>query len=49
MSFPSVLYGPESERFNTYTTRRWPLGTQLHLQDGRIYRFGRCGASVALP
>lgn len=47
MSFPSVVYGPESERFNTYTSRRWPLGTELHLQDGRRYRFGRCGASVA--
>ena len=47
MSFPSVVYGPESERFNTYTSRRWPLGTELHLQDGRQYRFGRQNASSA--
>lgn len=37
------LFGPESERFNTYSTRRWPLGTQLVLQDGREFRFGRNG------
>jgi hypothetical protein len=47
MAFPNKLSAPESERFNTYTTRRWPLGTELHLQDGRQYRFGRVGASVA--
>lgn len=48
MPVPSIkLYGPESERYNVYTTRRWPLGTELHLQDGRQYRFGRVGASVA--
>jgi hypothetical protein len=42
-----ILTAPESERYNVYTTRRWPLGTELHLQDGRQYRFGRVGASVA--
>ena len=47
MSYPNILHAPESERFNTYTTQRWPLGTELHLQDGRVYRFGRNGASVA--
>lgn len=44
---PITLNGPESERYNVYTTRRWPLGTELRLQDGRQYRFGRVGASVA--
>lgn len=44
---PITINGPESERFNVYTTRRFPLGTELHLQDGRQFRFGRMGASVA--
>lgn len=47
MAFPVVLHAPESERYNTYTSRRYPLGTKLQLQDGREYRFGRVGASVA--
>lgn len=42
-----TLYAPESERFNVYTTRRWPLGTRMALQDGREFRFGRMGHSVA--
>lgn len=42
-----TINGPESERFNVYTTKRWPFGTELHLQDGRQFRFGRMGHSVA--
>ena len=42
-----VLNGPESERFATYSKRIWPLGTELHLQDGRKFRFGRQGNATA--
>ena len=48
MSYPSAVYGPDDERFNVYTTQRWPLGTILRLQDGREYRFGRNGAVAAV-
>mgnify|MGYP001568524978 CR=1 FL=1 len=46
MAFPTVIYGPEGEQFSTYTTRRWPLGTQLRLPDGRNYRFCKAGGSA---
>lgn len=45
MAFPNVLYGPEGEQFNTYSSQRWPLGTQLNMQDGRKYRFALAGAA----
>lgn len=45
MSFPNVLFGPDNEVFNTYTDRRWPLGTRLITADGRVFRFGLAGAS----
>lgn len=41
------VYGPASERQNTYTKKVYPLGTELHLEDGRKYRFGRIGATDA--
>lgn len=44
-----VLYGPDGEQFNIYTSRRWPLGTQLILQDGRRFRFVRNGAVAMVP
>jgi plastocyanin len=47
MAFPNILFGNEGEQFNSYTTQRWPLGTQMVLQDGRRYRFGRNGAGAA--
>jgi len=34
-----VVYGPEGEQYNQYTTQRWPFGTQLIMQDGRKFRF----------
>lgn len=40
-----ILEGPEGEQFNTYTTQRWPLGTQLVQQDGRIFRFVLAGGT----
>lgn len=55
MSWPNVLYGPEGEQYSTYTAAttspnsrggRWPLGTQLVLQDGRKFRFAEAGAST---
>ncbi len=55
MAYPNVLYGPEGEQFNVYAagtagfdTRggRYPLGTQLILQDGRKFRFAEAGAST---
>lgn len=46
MAFPVVLQGAEGEQYNTYTDARWPLGTQLVLQDGRKYRFASAGGST---
>jgi len=39
MSLSLVVHGPEGEQFSTYTTQRWPYGTQLVMQDGRKWRF----------
>ena len=49
MAFPSILFGPESERFNTYVQPIFPLGTRLKLQGGREFRFGRNGGVAAAP
>src|SRR5512146_1129680 len=42
-----IINGPASERNNIYVDRAYPLGTELHLADGRKYRFGRAGATAA--
>lgn len=47
MAFPNILFGNEGEQHNSYTDQRWPLGTQMVLQDGRRYRFARNGAGAA--
>lgn len=47
MSFPSIIFGNEGEQFNSYTERRWPLGTMMVLPDGRNYKFGLNGAGAA--
>lgn len=47
MSFPNVIFGTEGEQYNSYTTQRWPLGTELKLGDGRSYRYGKNGAGAA--
>lgn len=48
MTSPTVIFGQvEGEQFESYTTRRWPLGTEMIMQDGRRYRFARNGASAA--
>lgn len=46
MGFPVIIHGNEGEQFNSYTDQRWPLGTQMILQDGRRYRFAKNGAAV---
>ena len=51
MAYPTVLYGPDGEQFNTYAAtpinaQRWPFGTQMTLQDGRKYRFCSAGGST---
>lgn len=48
-AFPNVLFGPDNEIYNTYTDKRWALGTQLILSDGRKFRFGLEGAVAAVP
>lgn len=47
MSFPGMIWGDEGEQFRSYTERRWPLGTQMMLDDGRTYRFGFTGSGAA--
>ena len=42
-----VINGPDSLRFMTDVDRVFPLGTELHLQDGRKFRFGRMGNATA--
>ena len=46
MAFPTILFGSDGEQYSTYAEERWPLGTQLVLQDGRKYRFGEAGGST---
>src|SRR5712691_7802223 len=43
MSYPSILWGPEGEQYNLYSAQRWPLGTQMAMQDGRKYRYSAAG------
>jgi hypothetical protein len=47
MAFPVFINGFDGEQHNSYTDRRWPLGTMMVLQDGRSYRFGLNGAGAA--
>ena len=42
----TTIHGPEGEQYQTYTTKRWPLGTKLELQDGRTFRFFLNGAGA---
>jgi hypothetical protein len=48
MSTPLILYGKDGEQWSKYAAgdQRWPLGTQLKLQDGRSYRFVKAGAAA---
>lgn len=44
--FSHVLWFPDGEQFHTYPTRRWPIGTKLELQDGRVFRFGKINTTA---
>jgi len=44
---PIVINGPDSLRFQTSSKYVYPLGTELHLQDGRRFRWGRNGNATA--
>lgn len=46
MAFPNIIFGPSGQQFARTTDRRWPLGTQLILQDGRKFRYGGAGATA---
>jgi hypothetical protein len=43
-AFPTILFGPTPEVFNTYLDRRFILGQALYDIDGRRFRFGSAGA-----
>jgi hypothetical protein len=47
MAFPNILFGNEGEQFKSTTDQRWPIGTRMILQDGRVYRYGRNGTGAA--
>tara|TARA_Y100000310_G_scaffold3270_1_gene4186 strand:- start:9880 stop:10620 length:741 start_codon:yes stop_codon:yes gene_type:complete len=38
-------YGAEGVQYDTHDTRQYALGTLMQLEDGRMYRYGRVGAS----
>lgn len=44
MSFPVVIHGSEGEIYNTHTSKEFPYGTRITLQDGRAYRYALNGA-----
>ena len=41
-----IVEGPEGEQLNTYSTPRFPIGTQLIQQGGRTYRFALNGGAT---
>ena len=55
MAYPTLLYGTDNQAYEIYNASgvfgnsRYPLGTQLMLQDGRKYRFSMAGASTLVP
>jgi len=52
LAYPTVLYGTDNQAYEIYNASgvfgnsRYPLGTQLCLQDGRKFRFTMAGAST---
>lgn len=42
----SILYGPNSQPFETHTVQQFDLGTQLHLLDGRRFRYVKAGGTA---
>src|SRR3990167_7576054 len=48
-AYPTIeIFGSEGEQYNTYgaTSQRWPFGTALRAQDGRVYRFAQAGGAT---
>lgn len=48
MAYPTVLYSADGEQYNTYRNDNQilPYGTQMVMQDGRKFRFGRAGGTT---
>lgn len=46
MAFPNVIHGSEEETLNTYTAERFPVGSKMEIEDGRIFRFAEAGATA---
>ena len=52
MAYPTVIYGTDSQAYEVYSAAgnfgqsRYPIGTQLVVQDGRKWRFAMAGAST---
>ena len=55
MAYPTVLYGTDNQAYEIYAASgafgksRYPLRTQLVLQDGRKYRFAMAGLATLVP
>jgi len=48
MAFPVIARGTEKEAYQLYTAERYPVGTQLIAEDGRIWRFAENGGVALL-
>ena len=46
MSKALNIRGDYAEAFQTFAEKAWPLGTRMHLADGRVFRFARAGAAA---
>jgi len=48
MSFDTALWGKTSEIYKESSTKNHMLGTRLALPDGRVYRYAKSGAAIAI-
>jgi len=48
MSFDTDLYGKTSEIYKESSTKKHTLGTRLVFPDGRVYRYAKSGAAIAI-
>src|SRR3990167_7738718 len=46
MSLPNMKWGPAGEQFKINTSKIYPYGTMLVLQDGRKYRYAEAGGTT---
>jgi len=46
MSFPNIVFGSEGELWHNSEVETVPVGTQMIIEDGRIFRFCEIAASV---